>query len=66
MNVVLNGQPHRIPENTAVSEIVRAQGNASAHVAVAVNDHVVPRSQHGAVRVQPGDRIEIVQAVGGG
>ena len=36
------------------------------HVAVAINAQVVPRSRFDEVRVQAGDRVELIQAVGGG
>ena len=38
----------------------------SAQVAVARNSEIVPRSEFEAVRIEDGDRIEIVQAIGGG
>ncbi len=66
MEVILNGQSCVVPESSSVRDVMRAQGNDVAYVAVAVNDHVIPRSQHGEVHLQPGDRIEIVHAVGGG
>jgi thiamine biosynthesis protein ThiS len=33
---------------------------------VAVNDEVVRRDDYGRVTLRPGDRVEIIQAVGGG
>ncbi|MCP4003223.1 MAG: sulfur carrier protein ThiS [bacterium] len=35
-------------------------------VAVAVNDEIVPRSRYCEVKLSPGDRVEVIQAVGGG
>lgn len=35
-------------------------------VAVAVNERVVPRGEWDRVRLEPGDRVEIVRAVQGG
>jgi len=35
-------------------------------VAVEVNGEIVPRGRHAEHRLQPGDRIEIVHALGGG
>ena len=35
-------------------------------VAVAVNDEVVPRSRFESVEIRDGDRVEVIQAVGGG
>jgi sulfur carrier protein len=33
---------------------------------VAINTEVVPRGQHATHALRPGDRVEIIQAVGGG
>jgi sulfur carrier protein len=35
-------------------------------VAVAINTQVVPRSRFAEVRIAPGDRVEVIHAVGGG
>jgi sulfur carrier protein len=35
-------------------------------VAVAVNAEVVPRSRFESHEIQEGDRVEVIQAVGGG
>lgn len=34
--------------------------------AVEVNQSIVPRSRHGSHELRRGDRVEIVQAIGGG
>ncbi len=39
---------------------------AGKRVAVSVNRAVVPRSRHAEALVQAGDRVEILEAVGGG
>jgi thiamine biosynthesis protein ThiS len=36
------------------------------HVAIAVNDAVVPRAQWNDVRLRENDRVEIITAVAGG
>lgn len=43
-----------------------ARLNVSGRYAVEVNEVILPRSRYTAYRVQPGDRIEIVRAIGGG
>jgi len=35
-------------------------------VAVAINRGIVPRTRYGAIKIEEGDRIEILEAVGGG
>lgn len=49
-----------------VGALLRALGLARDGVAVALNGAVVPRSQHDQTPVRTGDRVEIIQAVGGG
>ena len=41
-------------------------GMEGKRVAVALNRDVVPRSEYGSAPVADGDRIEILEAVGGG
>ena len=50
----------------SVAALLEARGLAGKRVAVERNGEIVPKSQHAAVVVENGDRIEIVVAVGGG
>ena len=70
MNITLNGQPFDLPEGTSLAGLV-ALRRQSGHLrtpayAVERNQDVVPRNQHEATRLQPGDKVEIVVMVGGG
>jgi len=51
---------------TTVAELLEQLGLAGKLVAVEVNLQVVPREQHAACKLAPGDRLEIVTLVGGG
>ena len=66
MQIQLNGHPQTIDEGLTVAEMLARNGYADRHVAVEINQAIVPRSQHATRRVIDGDRIEIVQAMGGG
>lgn len=66
MRIILNGEPREYPEPPTVAALLAALGLAGRRVAVEINAEIVPRSHHGQHRVQDGDRIEIVQAIGGG
>lgn len=66
MEIQLNGQ-HRIVEvGSSLSDLLRSEGLAERRVAVEVNGEIVPRGLHASQRLQAGDRIEIVHALGGG
>ncbi len=66
VEIVLNGVPKQLPALLTVAALLEAEGLAGKRVAVEKNGEIVPKSQHAAVTVRAGDRIEIVVAVGGG
>ena len=66
MQIMLNGEPLQLDDAPTIAELLRRQGFAERRVAVEINGSIAPRSLHDARRVAEGDRIEIVQAMGGG
>jgi sulfur carrier protein len=67
IEVHINGEKRGIPDGSTVRSLLEGLGIADRDgTAVAVNMEVVPRRAHTATPLQAGDRIEIVQAVGGG
>ena len=62
----MNGEPHALPAACDVRGLLAHLGMEGRRVAVAVNRCVVPRSAYGGHRLAAGDRIEILEAVGGG
>jgi len=66
MDILLNGQPATIDEHSTIEHLLESQQLSQRRVAVEVNARIVPRGQHAGYRLQPGDRVEIVQALGGG
>jgi sulfur carrier protein len=66
MDILLNGEPHTLPDDCTVAELLRRTGLAERRVAVEVNGAIVPRSRHETHGLAGGDRVEIVQAIGGG
>jgi sulfur carrier protein len=66
MNVVVNGETRTIDATGSLSELVQALGLAGKRIAIECNGEIVPKSRYADTRVAPGDRLEIVAAVGGG
>ncbi|MCC7041798.1 MAG: sulfur carrier protein ThiS [Burkholderiales bacterium] len=67
MELVVNGTVRRLePAPATVAELVQALGLAGKRIAVECNGEIVPKSRHADTAVAPGDRFEIVAAVGGG
>ncbi len=63
--IVLNGAEQKIAAGSTVQDLLRGLGT-KGRVAVALNRDVVPRSRFSSQRIADGDRIEILEAVGGG
>ncbi|RZJ97767.1 MAG: sulfur carrier protein ThiS [Brevundimonas sp.] len=65
MHLQINGEPRTIDAAT-ILDLVHALSLDPRKVAVERNLEIVPRSLHGQTALNDGDRIEIVQFVGGG
>lgn len=66
VHLLVNGDPHRVPSDSTVAELIDALGLETRRVAIAVNRDVVPRSAFATHRLAADDRVEILEAVGGG
>ncbi|MQP75776.1 sulfur carrier protein ThiS [Stenotrophomonas sp. MYb238] len=66
MDIQLNGEPRRFPAPPTLADLLAAEGLAERRVAVEVNGEIVPRGRHGEWRLNEGDVVEIVHALGGG
>ena len=62
----VNGDPRRVSVGSTIAEMLAELGLDARKVAVERNLEIVPRSTFGDVRVEEGDRFEIVHFVGGG
>jgi sulfur carrier protein len=66
MQIQLNGRDFEVPDGATVADLLRQLELLGRRVAVELNLDIVPRSQHGSVCLQAGDRVEVVHAIGGG
>ena len=66
LEIVLNGEPRRIPSPITVLELIEFLGIDPQRVAVELDRVIVRRAQWGSAQVGPVAQVEIVQFVGGG
>ena len=64
-HIQLNGEPRQVAAATILA-LVEELSLDPRKVAVERNLEIVPKSLHGSTPVVEGDRIELVQFVGGG
>jgi sulfur carrier protein len=65
VQIIVNGRPLMLSEGPTVADLIR-QLDVGGRYAVEVNQQIVPRSEHAHSILKTGDRVEIVQAIGGG
>ncbi len=66
MQIILNGEPYELKDGATAAELVQQLELTGKRIAMERNETIVPRSQYEQTVLQPGDRIEIIHAVGGG
>jgi sulfur carrier protein len=66
MDILLNGAPASRPDGSTIAALLADTGLGERRVAVEVNGSIVPRGAHADHVLCPGDRVEIVHALGGG
>lgn len=66
MKITFNGQPREVPDIYTVGQLVEDAGMLGHRIAVEVNLEIVPRSRYATARLKAADKVEIVEAIGGG
>ena len=66
VTVTINGETRQLDASVSVAVLLSGMGLDPKKIAVERNQEIVPRSQYGETAVGDGDRLEIVQFIGGG
>ena len=66
MQIVVNGESASVSEGLSLAQLVAELRLGAQRLAIELNGDIVPRSRWPEVRLNPGDRAEIVRAIGGG
>jgi sulfur carrier protein len=66
MQIIVNGEPHEVSAGLTAAQLVDLLELGGRRLAMEINREILPRSQFTAHALCEGDRIEIVQAIGGG
>jgi sulfur carrier protein len=66
VEILLNGEAREVPDGLTAAGLVELLDLAGRRYAMEINGELAPRSSHAERALAAGDRVEIVQAVGGG
>lgn len=66
MNVFINGEKTELSEELSLAELIQRLELTDKRIATELNQEIVPRSAYQVTILKADDRVEIVQAIGGG
>lgn len=66
MQLLVNGSSLELPDGSSVVTLIERMQLSCRRLAVELNGEIVTRSAHAETKLREGDRVEIVQAIGGG
>jgi thiamine biosynthesis protein ThiS len=66
MQIIINGDAHTLPSPLTVRALLQHLGVDAQQIAVELSGDIVMRSRFDTTQVQEGDRVELVEFVGGG
>lgn len=66
LTIQVNGETRETAPGTTIAALLNQLGLNGGRVAIEYNLHILPKSKWSDTQVAHGDRLEIVQFVGGG
>ncbi|MEL7110506.1 MAG: sulfur carrier protein ThiS [Pseudomonadota bacterium] len=66
MQIFLNGESREVAAGTSIEALVLSMASDPRGIAIERNLEIVPKAEHSRTLLEEGDRLEVVQFVGGG
>lgn len=66
MTLYINGKTKTLPDGTSVNQLIQQMELTNKRIAVELNQQIISRSTYGEQILKNDDKIEIVNAIGGG
>ncbi len=66
IRIELNGKPKALGESISLEQLLIILSVPFQHVAIAVNDDVIPKSSLAETQIKNGDKVDILSPVAGG
>ena len=66
MQIIVNGEKLDFPNSLNIDELIDYLGFQNQRIALEVNETIIPKSNHGPYILSNNDKVEVINAVGGG
>ena len=66
MKILVNGEKISLPEYSSIEDLIVHLGYQNQRIAIEVNELIIPKSKHSSFLLKDLDKVEVINAVGGG
>jgi len=66
VKIIVNGEEISLPKGSNIQDLITQLGYENKRIAVEINDAIIPKSKHLSHPLESSDRVEVINAVGGG
>ena len=66
MKILVNGEKISLPEDSSIEGLILHLGYQNQRIAIEINESIIPKSNHSSFLLKDLDKVEIINAVGGG
>jgi len=66
VKILVNGEKILLPEDSSIEGLIVHLGYQNQRIAIEINKSIIPKSNHSSFLLQDLDKVEIINAVGGG
>jgi sulfur carrier protein len=66
MKIIVNDKKIELPYNSNIEDLVIHLGYQNQRIAIEINESIIPKSNHSTHLLKNKDKVEVINAVGGG
>ena len=66
MKIIVNDKKIELPYNSNIEDLVIYLGYQNQRIAIEINESIIPKSNHSSFFLKDLDKVEVINAVGGG
>ena len=66
MKIIVNDEKIELPYNSTIKDLIIHLGYHNHRIAIEINESIIPKSSHASFPLNSKDKVEIINAVGGG
>jgi sulfur carrier protein len=66
VEILVNGEKISLPEDSNIEDLIVHLGYQNQRIAIEINESIIPKSNHSSLLLKDLDKVEVINAVGGG